>query len=129
MLRRGSINPGLVYAAKELALAREFESGGDSEAAEKATRQCVRSLIRVADNPNIQSRDRRYAADLFGSIPYELIGVALDEMNRYMRGRLVTTKLLSDRYDMMTEDGVYSKHPWNRMLRRREVHYDFPDRR
>ena len=80
MLRRGSINPGLVYAAKELALAREFESGGDSEAAEKATRQGIKSLMRVADNPGIQSLERGYAADLFEAIPDRFIGIALDEM-------------------------------------------------
>lgn len=123
------INPGLVYAANKLALAREFESRGDSEAAEKATRQGVRSLIRVADNPGIWLWERGYIADLRGSIPHRLTGIALDEMYKYMSGRHVTTKLLSDMYNMMTEDEVYSKYPEGNLLRRRDVHYDFPNRR
>ena len=74
------INPDLVYAADKLALAREFESKGDSEAGEKATRQGIKSLMRVADNPGIQSLERGYAADLFEAIPDRFIGIALDEM-------------------------------------------------
>ena len=123
------INPYLVYAADKLALAREFESRGDSEAAEKATRQGVRSLSRVADNPDIWLWEIGYIADLRGSIPYRLTGIALDEMYKYMSGRHVTTKLLSDMYNMMTEDEVYSKYPKGNLLRRRDVHYDFPNRR
>ena len=123
------IKPELVYATNKLMLAMEFESEGNTEAAEKAAMQGVKRLIEVADNPNIWPWERGFIADLRGAIPHRLTGKVLDEINKYMSGRHVTTKLLSDMYNMMTEDEVYSKHPEGSMLRRRDVYYDFPDRR
>ncbi|MGC8538182.1 MAG: hypothetical protein ACP5MZ_04385 [Candidatus Micrarchaeia archaeon] len=124
------INPGLIYAANKLALAREFESKGESEAAERAAMKGVKRLIRVADNPNIQSWERGYVADLFGSIPDRLTSMTLEEMGKYISEKRipVVTEVLSREYDMLTEGEVYSKHPWKNMLRR-DIYYDFPNRR
>ena len=124
------VNRDLVYVANKLALAIEFESEGSIEAAEKAAMKGIKMLIKVADDPGIRKSEKGYVSDLFGTMPDRFAGMALDEMRRYINSKSipVITGLLSKEYDIMSDGEVYSKHPWNNLLRR-DIHYDFPDRR